>query len=106
MFYFVYNLVGVFNPCFLLQRVTGDNCRVTEPLYHMTFDLSQLQKLGERDYTVKAGEYVYELNVCRTLNAGQGVCAGDLGVGACQTKTTSTGTSRINAGGSTVKYYY
>ena len=82
--------------------MTGSSCSVTDPLYHITFDVSHLRKVGDHDYSVKAGEYTYLLNVCGPLNAGQGECSGDE-IGSCQTKaqlggelsTTNAGNKRI-----------
>lgn len=79
-----------------VKTVVGKDCKVTDPLYHITFDLSHLQKAGDHDYTVSAGEYNYLINVCAPLITGSGDCQG---AGACQTKTQADGSmTNVSAG--------
>ncbi|XP_067674216.1 cation-independent mannose-6-phosphate receptor-like isoform X2 [Haliotis asinina] len=75
------------------HKITGKDCKVTDPVYNYQFDLSHLHKTRE-DYKVKAGEYTYLLNVCGQLTSGTGACAG---VGTCQTKE-SDNSFIVNAG--------
>ncbi|XP_074663133.1 cation-independent mannose-6-phosphate receptor-like, partial [Tubulanus polymorphus] len=83
-----------------IKRVKGNDCKVTDPLYHREFDLSDLKKKSG-DYSVSGNGYVFLLNVCGPLNTGTGVCAG---AGVCQTKTSQN--LIINAGKSSSAVTY
>ena len=67
-----------------MQKAVGDDCRVQDPLYHITFDLAQLE-LATSSQSVTAGNYTYLLNVCGPLHGAPEHCQGE-NVGACQTK--------------------
>nr|CAB3255509.1 cation-independent mannose-6-phosphate receptor [Phallusia mammillata] len=65
-----------------VKEVKGYNCTVTDPLYHMTFDLSSLNKAT--DYLVPAGdEWNFNVNICSKLKQATGECVGS---GSCQVK--------------------
>ncbi|KAK3097797.1 hypothetical protein FSP39_013248 [Pinctada imbricata] len=84
-----------------IQRITGNNCQVTDPIYNYRFDLSSLRK-ATADYKVPFGEYVYQINVCGPLVNGISDCKG---TGACQTKPLDTNFN-FNAGKSTSTLVY
>lgn len=72
------------NPCsFFQQRIVGQNCVVSDPLYGYSFDFNKLRK-ADADYLVTSGEYAYELNVCGPL-VKSSKCT-DSSIASCQTK--------------------
>ncbi|XP_064627541.1 cation-independent mannose-6-phosphate receptor-like [Lineus longissimus] len=86
-----------------VQQIIGHGCKVTDPLYHIEFDLNPLH-LSDKDYHVPGGGYEYLINVCGHLNEGKGDCDGSKGIGSCQTKA---GSATIFSGGlisSDIKY--
>lgn len=72
------------NPCaFFQQRIVGQNCVVSDPLYGYSFDFNKLRK-ADANYLVTSGEYAYELNVCGPL-VKSSKCT-DSSIASCQTK--------------------
>ncbi|GFN80696.1 cation-independent mannose-6-phosphate receptor-like protein, partial [Plakobranchus ocellatus] len=65
------------------QDVTGEDCKVTDPVYNFEFDLSPLKKMSGH-YSVPGAGYTFLLNVCGNLNGAPELCA-DANTGACQT---------------------
>lgn len=68
---------------FFQQRIVGQNCVVSDPLYGYSFDFNKLRK-ADADYLVTSGEYAYELNVCGPL-VKSSKCT-DSSIASCQTK--------------------
>lgn len=66
-----------------VQRIVGQNCVVSDPLYGYSFDFNKLRK-ADADYLVTSGEYAYELNVCGPL-VKSSKCT-DSSIASCQTK--------------------
>jgi len=73
--------------CFVVvlptQHAVGDDCKVEDPLYHVTFDLNEMTKAGDSDYVVYGdGHQNFTLNICAPLQTHKGDdCAGN--TGAC-----------------------
>uniref|UniRef100_A0A7G3ADR9 Putative cation-independent mannose-6-phosphate receptor n=1 Tax=Lutzomyia longipalpis TaxID=7200 RepID=A0A7G3ADR9_LUTLO len=59
-------------------EVTGDGCKVTEPIYNSTFDLGSLQ--SDLGHSVNLGKDKIEFNLCGAVSKS---CNGTTGVGAC-----------------------
>ena len=73
----------------MLQKVTGSNCKVQEPLYHTTFDFNYMDK-NSAAYEINVGEDKYSLNVCGQLhNIPSGPCSVGA-TGACKSHGTDS----------------
>jgi insulin-like growth factor 2 receptor len=78
-----------------VQHAVGDDCKVEDPLYHITFDLNEMTKAGDSDYVVSSedGRQNFTLNICAALRTRKDDgCAGDSG--AC----VGQGNTAINFG--------
>ncbi|XP_062610067.1 cation-independent mannose-6-phosphate receptor-like [Saccostrea cucullata] len=85
-----------------VQRIVGENCSVSEHVYGYTFDLTGLRRTSS-NYKVKAGDYLYELNVCGPLIKSS-KCT-DSTIASCQTKPADSGFNR-DAGHSSSRLVY
>jgi len=65
-----------------LKQTFGPNCVVTDPLYHMTFDLSPLTRATDYKVTT-AGEWDFNVNICSELKQSSGECKNQRS-GSCQ----------------------
>lgn len=80
--------------CISTQHAVGDDCKVEDPLYHVTFDLNEMTKAGDSDYVVSGdGRQNFTLNICASLRTHKDdACAGN--AGAC----VGQGNTAINFG--------
>ncbi|XP_056014073.1 cation-independent mannose-6-phosphate receptor-like [Ostrea edulis] len=85
-----------------IQRIVGQNCTVSDPVYGFTFDLNSLRNTSS-NYKVSAGDYMYELNVCGPLL--QSSLCSDSTIASCQTKPADS-SFHFDAGHSSSKLVY
>jgi len=78
-----------------LRHAVGENCSVTDPLYHIQFDLSPLRKSDGSNYQISTAVGNFTLNLCGALQGSgfKGDCA-ENDAGACWL----TGDTFINIG--------